>query len=55
MSLNPDTLKQLADDVLTFIEQREAEQVAYGVYDVTMTGAEVIDSFQPSEDIQLGC
>jgi len=53
MSLNPDTLKQLADEVLTFIEQREAEQVAYGVYDVTMTGAEVIDSFQPSEDIQL--
>jgi hypothetical protein len=53
MSLNPDTLKQLADDVLTFIEQREAEQVAYGVYDVTMTGAEVFDSFEPSEDIQL--
>src|SRR5919202_1758221 len=53
MSLNPDTLKQLADEVLTFIEQREAEQVAYGVYDVTMTVAEVFDSFQPSEDIQL--
>ncbi|MCA1990715.1 MAG: DEAD/DEAH box helicase [Coleofasciculus sp. S288] len=53
MSLNSDTLKQLADEVLTFIEQREAEQVAYGVYDVTMTGAEVIESFQPSEDIQL--
>lgn len=53
MSLNSDTLKQLADEVLTFIEQREAEQVAYGVYDVTMTGAEIIDNFQPSEDIPL--
>lgn len=53
MILNSDTFKQLADEVLTFIEQREAEQVAYGVYDVTMTGAEVIDSFQPSEDIPL--
>jgi hypothetical protein len=38
---------------LTFIEQREAEQVAYGIYDVTMAGVEVIDNFKPSEDIQL--
>lgn len=38
---------RLADDVLTFIEQREAEQIAYGVYDVTMTGAEVIAGFRP--------
>ncbi|NER48890.1 MAG: DEAD/DEAH box helicase, partial [Symploca sp. SIO1A3] len=53
MSLNSDILQKLADEVLTFIEQREAEQVAYGVYDVTMTGAEVLDSFEPSEDIQL--
>ncbi len=58
MSLDPkkleQLLEQLADEVLTFIEQREAEQVAYGIYDVTMTGAEVINNFQPSEDIQLG-
>jgi DEAD/DEAH box helicase/Helicase conserved C-terminal domain len=53
MSLDDDTLKRLADEVLTFIEQREAEQVAYGIYDVTMTGVEVIDNFQPSEDIPL--
>jgi len=53
MSLDEKILKQLADEILTFIEQREAEQVAYGIYDVTMTGAEVIDSFKPSEDIQL--
>lgn len=52
MRLDSDTLKQLADEILTFIEQREAEQVAYGVYDVTMTGVEVINGFQPSEDIQ---
>ncbi len=53
MSLDEKILKRLADEILTFIEQREAEQVAYGIYDVTMTGAEVIDSFKPSEDIQL--
>lgn len=53
MSLEAESLKYLSDEVLTFIEQREAEQVAYGIYDVTMIGAEVIDSFQPSEDISL--
>lgn len=53
MSLDAKSLKYLSDEVLTFIEQHEAEQVAYGIYDVTMTGAEVIDSFQPSEDICL--
>ncbi|MHC5594826.1 MAG: hypothetical protein ACYTXC_02450 [Nostoc sp.] len=53
MSLHPDTIKRLADEVLTFIEQREAEQVAYGIYDVTMVGVEVIDNFKPSEDIVL--
>ncbi|KJH72506.1 DEAD/DEAH box helicase [Aliterella atlantica] len=53
MSLDDEALKQLADEVLTLIEQREAEQVAYGIYDVLMTGAEVIDRFQPSEDITL--
>jgi hypothetical protein len=53
MSLDSDTVKHLADEVLTFIEQREAEQVAYGIYDVTMTGVEVIDNFKPSEDIEL--
>jgi len=37
----------LANDLLTWIEQREAEQIAYGVYDVTMTGAEVLSSYQP--------
>ena len=53
MSLDSDTIKRLADEILTFIEQREAEQVAYGIYDVTMTGVEVIDNFKPSEDIVL--
>lgn len=53
MSLDSDTIKRLADEVLTFIEQREAEQVAYGIYDVTMAGVEVIDNFKPSEDIVL--
>ena len=38
----------LTFDVLTFIEQREAEQIAYGIYDVTMTGREVIDVYRPS-------
>ncbi|MCS6939888.1 MAG: DEAD/DEAH box helicase [Roseiflexus sp.] len=40
-------LCHVADDVLTFIEQREAEQIAYGIYDVIMTGAEVIAGFRP--------
>lgn len=53
MTLDDHTLKCLADEVLTFIEQREAEQVAYGIYDVTMTGMEVLNNFQPSEDISL--
>lgn len=53
MTLTPNTIKYLAEEILTFIEQREAEQVAYGIYDVTMTGTEVIDNFQPSEDILL--
>lgn len=35
-------------DVLTFIEQHEAEQIAYGIYDVTMTGREVIEGYRPS-------
>lgn len=53
MSLNSDTIKFLADELLTFIEQREAEQIAYGVYDLTLMGREVIDNFQPSNDIPL--
>lgn len=42
MSTDPQTARALADDLLTSIEQREAEQIAYGVYDVTMTGAEAM-------------
>lgn len=53
MHLNPSEVKYLSDEVLTFIEQREAEQIAYGIYDLTLTGSEVIQSFQPSDDIQL--
>jgi len=44
---NQQTILSIADDVLTFIEQREAEQIAYGVYSVTMTGSEVIAGFRP--------
>ncbi|GAB4423672.1 MAG: hypothetical protein OHK0015_01470 [Chloroflexi bacterium OHK40] len=47
MSTDDKMIRMLADDVLTFIEQREAEQIAYGVYEVTMTGAEVIAGFRP--------
>ncbi len=45
--MSKDALIRLADEVLTFIEQREAEQIAYGVYDLTLTGREVIDGYQP--------
>ncbi len=44
-----ETVQNLADDLLTFIEQREAEQIAYGIYDVTMTGAEVRATFRPAD------
>ena len=47
MPLSVDERDRLTNDLLTWIEQREAEQIAYGVYDVTMTGAEVLGSYQP--------
>ncbi|MEB3309552.1 MAG: DEAD/DEAH box helicase [Snowella sp.] len=53
MTLSPQVIKSLADEILTFIEQREAEQIAYGFYDVIMTGSEVINNFQPSDDVLL--
>lgn len=39
-------LRHIADYVLTFIEQRDAERIAYGIYDVTITGIEVIERFR---------
>jgi hypothetical protein len=53
MTLTQDGRTRLADEVLTFIEQREAEQIAYGVYDITLTGSEIILDFQASVDINL--
>lgn len=47
MPLSHEDTATLVDEVQTFIERREAEQIAYGVYDVTMTGAEVIAGFRP--------
>ncbi|GAB4199216.1 MAG: hypothetical protein OHK0022_19290 [Roseiflexaceae bacterium] len=41
--------ESLVDELLTFIEQREAEQIAYGIYDVTMTGADLLHDFQPRD------
>lgn len=46
MPLTEHERESLAQDLLTFIEQREAEQIAYGVYDVTLTGAEVLSSYR---------
>lgn len=43
----PDALQRLADKVLTWIEQREAEQVAYGLFDGTLTGADILAQFRP--------
>ncbi|NJK81358.1 MAG: hypothetical protein HC914_16300 [Chloroflexaceae bacterium] len=51
MTLNP-TIKHISNHLLTFIEQREGEQIDYGIYDVTMTGAEVLASFPlPAMDL----
>src|SRR6266540_1420915 len=41
----PKQIDALADELLTFIEQREAEQIAYGIYNITMTGADVLEGF----------
>lgn len=43
------SIDRLADEIQTFIEQREAEQSAYGIYDLTMTGGEVLDIFEPGD------
>ncbi len=52
-TLKQDRLDRLADEVLTFIEQREAEQIAYGVYDVTLTGEEIFQHFRRSDSADL--
>lgn len=41
-------MSKLDDPILTFIERREAEQIQYGLYDVLLTGDEVLSAF-PSE------
>lgn len=41
---------ELLDMILTFIERREAEQIQYGLYDVMLTGDEVLDSFSPEPE-----
>ena len=34
----------LLDPVLTLIERREAEQIQYGIYDITLTGGDIVDA-----------
>ncbi len=46
-------LETIADEILTFIEQREAEQIAYGIYAVSTTGADVLDSYTPLNSTPL--
>jgi hypothetical protein len=50
-SISADLLDQAKDEVLTFIEQREAEIIAYGLYDVTVRGQDVLDRLIPSPDL----
>lgn len=47
-------MNELLDSLLTFIEGREAEQIRYGLYDVVMTGTEVLDAYllAPEQDIR---
>ncbi|MCP4542426.1 MAG: DEAD/DEAH box helicase [Chloroflexi bacterium] len=44
----------LLDSLLTHIERREAEQIQYGLYDVLLTGDEVLTTFSsvPESDIR---
>jgi hypothetical protein len=46
-------LEIIADEILTFIEQREAEQIAYGIYAVSTTGADVLESYTPLNSTPL--
>lgn len=46
-SVSERAVELLVNELLTFIEQREAEQIAYGIYAVTMTGAEALAAFRP--------
>jgi Helicase conserved C-terminal domain/DEAD/DEAH box helicase len=53
LSLSESSIDRLSGEVLTFIEQREAEQIAYGIFDITIAGAEVLDGFMFSEDTDV--
>jgi hypothetical protein len=54
MSSNDHISELLLNELLTFIEQREAEQIAYGIYNVTMTGAEALSAFRPLSALPAG-
>ena len=54
MPLDKDQQMALADDLLTYIEQRESEQIAYGIYDVTTTTEEVLDAYHPIDTSLVG-
>jgi hypothetical protein len=40
----------LLDDVLTFIEEKDALQIRYGIYDTSMVGADIFSSMRLSGD-----
>jgi hypothetical protein len=47
------SMSELLDSLLTFIERREAEQVQYGLYDVLLTGDELLTAFSSEPEQQV--
>ena len=45
-ALTPKQVDALSDDLLAFIEQHGAKQIAYRAYDVTVNGADVREGFR---------
>src|SRR5262245_46111930 len=43
-------MPNLLDSILTLIERREAEQIQYGLYDITLTGGDVLDAFPRTQE-----
>jgi len=46
-------MTELSGSLLTLIERREAEQIQYGLYDMLLTGDEVLSAFSPAQEAEV--
>lgn len=46
-------MPNLLDPVLTLIERREAEQIQYGLYDITLIDGDVLDAFPTTQEAEV--